>query len=113
MTTLQVSSRSLPLNPHGFLASFSDWDEDVTRELAAADGLELTDCHWTAIRFLREYFAKYEVPPSPRTMIRTVGEQLHQSGRCTHKHLKAMFPRGGCKQACRLAGLPDYYCQAC
>ncbi|MGF1642586.1 MAG: TusE/DsrC/DsvC family sulfur relay protein [Thiotrichales bacterium] len=113
MSSIQIQSREIPLNHLGFLASFHDWNEDVTREMADADGLALTECHWVAIRFLREYFAQYDVPPSPRTMLKAVGEKLHHSGRCTYRHLNEMFPRGGCKQACRLAGLPDFYCHSC
>jgi tRNA 2-thiouridine synthesizing protein E len=46
-------------------------------------------------------------------VIKAVGEKLIQNARCTRKALEALFPQGGCKQACRIAGLPDYYCHSC
>jgi tRNA 2-thiouridine synthesizing protein E len=112
MYAINVQGRSVEFGPKGFIANFSDWDERVAEALAAEDGLKLLDCHWKAIRFIREYFEKFEIPPTPRVMIREVGQEL-SAYRCTYKTLKDLFPKGGCKQACRLAGLPDYYCHAC
>lgn len=112
MYVIEVQGRSVEIGPKGFMENFADWNDDVARAIAAEDGLQLGECHWKAIRFIREYYREFEVPPSPRVMIREVGEQLHEI-RCTYGTLKELFPKGGCKQACRLAGLPDYYCNAC
>ena len=112
MHTLTVNERTLELGQNGFLRNFDDWDEDVAKQMAAQEGLELQDCHWIAIRFIRDYYKTYEVPPNPRTLITQVGAEL-DSYRCTRATLKKIFPDGGCRQACRLAGLPDYYCHAC
>lgn len=112
MQTLDVNGSTIPLNDDGYLANFSDWNEDVARKLADIDGLELTDCHWVAINFLRDFYRIYEIPPSDRIMIKQIGEKINESG-CTRKHLKQIFPKGGCKHACRLAGLPESYCHSC
>ena len=112
MQTIEVHGRSVPLGPKGFVADFDDWDEEVARAMARNEGLELQDCHWKAITFIREFFRQHEIPPTPRILIKEVGEQLHEY-RCTYGTLKTLFPDGGCKQACRLAGLPDYYCASC
>ncbi|MES9960823.1 MAG: TusE/DsrC/DsvC family sulfur relay protein [Sedimenticola sp.] len=112
MNQLEVNGRTVPLNPHGFLVSFDDWDESVAREMAIHDGLELTDCHWAAIRFAREFYYEFDVPPSPRILINEVGEKIREWG-CTRKTLEEVFPKGGCKHVCRLAGLPAAYCHSC
>ena len=112
MQAIEVQGRSIDFGPKGFIADFNDWDEDVARVLADNEGLELQDCHWKAILFIRRYYQQHEIPPSPRVMIKEVGSQLHEY-RCTYGTLKELFPNGGCKQACRLAGLPDYYCSSC
>ena len=112
MQTIEVEGRSVAFGPKGFIADFDDWDENVARAMAQNEGLELTDCHWKAITFIRQYYRQNEIPPTPRVMIKEVGEQLH-AYRCTYGTLKSLFPNGGCKQACRLAGLPDYYYAAC
>jgi tRNA 2-thiouridine synthesizing protein E len=45
-------------------------------------------------------------------MIQEVGHKLNEH-RCTYNDVKRLFPKGGIKQACRIAGLPDFYCHAC
>jgi TusE/DsrC/DsvC family sulfur relay protein len=112
MQSLEVNGTRIPLNSDGYLANFGDWNEDVARTMADMDGLELTECHWLAINFLREFYETYEVPPSDRLMIKKIGERISEHG-CTRRTLKQIFPKGGCKHACRLAGLPEHYCHAC
>ncbi|MGA7980148.1 MAG: TusE/DsrC/DsvC family sulfur relay protein [Chromatiaceae bacterium] len=112
MSAVQIADRRVELNAKGHLARFDDWDRDVAEGLAEAEGLTLTKCHWAVIEFLRDYYATFEHPPSPRLIIKAVGAQLTMNAPCTRKTLDALFPDGGCKQACRVAGLPDYYCHA-
>jgi tRNA 2-thiouridine synthesizing protein E len=112
MSTLQVAGATIPVNAAGYLTNFDDWSEDVAREIAADDGLELIDCHWAAIHFLRQFYKSHGVAASPRVMIQEVGHKLNEH-RCTYNDVKRLFPKGGIKQACRIAGLPDFYCHAC
>ena len=112
MSNLNISGRSIPLNKHGFLVNFGDWSPDVAKVMAEQDRLQLIDCHWDAFRFMRNYYEIYELPPNPRIMIKEVGHKLGDR-RCTKKTLEALFPLGGCKHACRLAGLPESFCYAC
>jgi len=113
MTAIQIAGREVHFNKKGHLARFQDWDNDLALALAAEEHLTLTDCHWTVIQFLREYYAFHEMPPSPKVMIRNIGHEVSKHTPCTRKNLEGLFPNGGCKQACRIAGLPDYYCHSC
>lgn len=113
MATAHVTNWELEFNARGYLANFGDWDRSVAESLAAEDNLTLSRCHWLVIEFLRSYYETYEHPPSPRLVIGAVGEQLTTNAPCTRKTLEALFPGGGCRQACKIAGLPDYYCHAC
>jgi len=108
-----LAGREVQLNNKGFLARFEDWDNDLAYAMAEEEGLTLTECHWTVIEFLREYYAFHEIPPSPKVIIRTIGEKVSQHTPCTRKKLEGLFPQGGCKQACRIAGLPNHYCHSC
>ncbi|MEJ1353702.1 MAG: TusE/DsrC/DsvC family sulfur relay protein [Candidatus Sedimenticola sp. (ex Thyasira tokunagai)] len=112
MQALEVNGITIPLNSEGYLESFSDWSEDVAQVMADIDELKLIDCHWVAINYLREFYHEYEVPPSDRLMIKSVGKKISEYG-CTKKKLNEIFPKGGCKHACRLAGLPASYCHSC
>jgi tRNA 2-thiouridine synthesizing protein E len=113
MTAVQIAGRDVLFNKKGHLASFRDWDNELADALAAEEGLKLSDCHWTVINFLREYYAFHEMPPSPKVIIREIGHQVSAHTPCTRKSLDSLFPSGGCKQACRIAGLPEYYCHSC
>lgn len=113
MSATQIAGRQLEVNAKGYLLNFSDWDEAVAESIAAEEGVSLSDCHWTVIRFLRDYYGEFEHPPSPRLVIRGIGERLTLNAPCTRRTLEGLFPGGGCKQACRIAGLPDYYCHGC
>jgi len=113
MTAMQIAGREVHFNNKGHLAYFSDWDNELAEGMAAAEGLRLTDCHWSVIHFLREYYAFHEIPPSPKVIIRSIGHDLSRHTACTRKNIEALFPDGGAKQACRIAGLPDYYCHSC
>ncbi len=113
MSAMQIAGRELEVNRKGYLVDFDAWDKDIAQAIAAEEGLTLSECHWAVIGFLREYYGELEHPPSPRIVVKRIGERLTMNAPCTRKTLEAMFPGGGCKQACRIAGLPDYYCHAC
>lgn len=113
MVTMQIAGRQLPLGRSGFLTNFYDWDDEVAETLAKDQGLTLTPRHWIVIQFLREYYEKFGHPPSPKNIINAVGKELSPHIPCTRRTLEGLFPAGGCKQACRIAGLPDYFCSSC
>jgi len=113
MSAMHIAGRELEFNQKGHMVHFDLWDREVAQALAAEEGLTLSDCHWAVIEFLREYYAEYDHPPSPRLVLSAVGAKLTLNAPCTRKTLEALFPDGGCKQACRIAGLPDYYCHTC
>jgi tRNA 2-thiouridine synthesizing protein E len=113
MPAAQIAGRELDLNHNGHLARFDDWNREVAEALAEHEGLNLTESHWNVIDYLRDYYEKFETSPSPRLVVKDVGHKLTLNAPCTRKTLDALFPDGGCKQACRIAGLPEYYCQAC
>jgi tRNA 2-thiouridine synthesizing protein E len=46
-------------------------------------------------------------------MIKAVGDKIASGGTCTRRTLEGLFPKGGCKQAYRIAGLPSHYCHSC
>lgn len=113
MSATQIAGRELELNHNGHLARFDDWNEEVAEALAAKERLTLTECHWSVINYLRKYYAEFDTSPSPRLIIKDIGHELTLNAPCTRKTLDTLFPGGGCKQACRIAGLPEYYCHSC
>lgn len=109
MSAVPISGREPELNRKGHLARFGDWNRDIAQVIAEDLGLKLTDCHWSVIEFLRDYFATHEIPPSPRLVVKSIGQDISTQVPCARKDLDALFPGSGCKQACRIPGLPAYH----
>lgn len=113
MYSVDNQGQCYSLGANGFLADFDAWDEQVAQLMAMEDGLELRESHWRVIRCIRDFYQKLAVPPSPRVLSRSLGTQLLDGLPVTHQTFRDLFPLGGCRQACRLAGLPDYHCVGC
>lgn len=91
-------------DPEGYLVNPEDWDESIARLLAAEEGIELTDDHWTIIRFLRDYWTEHRVAPD----VRHVLDHLTTLGfdkRKAKSLLFQLFPYGYVKQTCKIAGM--------
>ena len=54
MPVTTIDGHRVQVDPEGFLTEYAEWDDDLARALAAQIGIELTDEHWQAIRFLRQ-----------------------------------------------------------
>ncbi|NOQ79432.1 MAG: TusE/DsrC/DsvC family sulfur relay protein [Gammaproteobacteria bacterium] len=104
-------NKGLELNSKGYLINFDAWNKDFAIEMAKEHNLELTECHWHIINFLRDYYPEYGIAPDPREIIKKLGKKINPDVPCTKKHLESMFSNGGCKLACKIAGLPDCHCR--
>jgi tRNA 2-thiouridine synthesizing protein E len=95
----------LPLDEKGYLLDPGLWTEEVSRLMAAADGLELGDDHWIILGVFRDYFARFDIDPPMRALVRAAREQLGED-KGNSRYLYRLFPAGPAIQACRYAGLP-------
>jgi TusE/DsrC/DsvC family sulfur relay protein len=98
MPVTTIGTTQVHVDAEGFLTDYDEWDETLGRELAAVIGIELTETHWKAIRFLREDF-------------RTQGEtatirRVSMAGGIPVKELFALFPQKPAKKMAYIAGLP-------
>ena len=99
MSTTTLAATAVELNEEGFFVHPEQWTEAMAPELARREGIdELTDAHWTVIRFMRkEYFDK-GTGPTVRVLGKTSGVSV--------KELYQLFPKGPAKVAARIAGIP-------
>ena len=98
MTTTTIAGDDVDVNEEGFLTQPAQWDEALAPELARLIGIELTDAHWTLIRFLRD---DYAVQGETATLRRVA-----TVGGIPTKQLFTLFPKKPAKKMAYIAGLP-------
>ena len=98
MPVTTLDGHTVHVNEEGFMTDPTEWDEDLAKSLAAQIGIDLTDEHWKAIRFLREDFTSQGETPTLRR-ISTVGG-------IPTKDLFRLFPQKPAKKLAYVAGLP-------
>lgn len=96
---LTVSGKTYELDATGFLMRSGDWDqgfaEAIAPELGIAGGL--TQAHWKVLRFIRDSHRVSGRCPMVYQTCRANGLRLGD--------LKALFPTGYLRGACKAAGL--------
>ena len=84
----------------GFLVDMTDWTPEVMHELAALDGVTLTDEHIKYIFSARELYEDYQTVPTIREFAK-----LHSMDRAA-KPLYDLFETGPMKRIAKYGGLP-------
>ena len=98
MTVATIGETRVHVDAEGFLTEYSEWTEELGRQLAARIGIVLTDAHWKPIRFLRDDFL---VQGETATLRR-----VSVVGGIGIKELFALFPGKPAKKMAYIAGLP-------
>jgi tRNA 2-thiouridine synthesizing protein E len=98
MPVTTISGHEIHVDDEGFLLRLDEWDDELARALAAQIGIELTDAHWAAIRFVRADFAAHGETPTLRRV--SVGAAIPT------KSLFALFPAKPAKKMAYIAGVP-------
>ena len=98
MPTTTIDSHDIHVDDEGFMTRYDEWTEDLGRALAAQIGIEMSDEHWNAIRFLRNDFPEHGETATLRR-VATVGG-------IPTKRLFVLFPTKPAKKMAYIAGLP-------
>ena len=99
MTVATIAMTDVELNDEGFFVDPEQWTEAMVPELARAEGIdELTDAHWTVIRFMRNEYLTKGSGPTVRVLGKASGVSI--------KELYQLFPKGPAKVAAKVAGIP-------
>jgi TusE/DsrC/DsvC family sulfur relay protein len=98
MPMATINGSNVHVDDEGFLTEYDEWTEDLAKTLAAQIGIDLTDAHWKAIRFLRE---DYQAQGETATIRR-----VSAVGGIPTKELFTLFPKKPAKKMAYIAGLP-------
>jgi len=92
---------SVEVDVEGFLCDPADWTEEWAVAVAKSQDLELTEEHWSAIRFMRAYLEQHRLIPDARFVM----WHLRDSEGAARNRLFELFPYGYPGQACKIAGM--------
>lgn len=99
MAMVTLGGKDVEIDEDGFIQDPEQWDEAVAADLAKTEGVEeLTDEHWHVVKYLRDYYIKFQIAPMIRKLCKETGTDL--------KRIYELFPSGPAKGACKVAGLP-------
>jgi TusE/DsrC/DsvC family sulfur relay protein len=98
MPVTTLDGHQIHVNDEGFLTDPAEWTEDLAVTLAAQIGIQLTDAHWKAIRFLREDYASQGETATIRRVSTVGGIGV--------KELFTLFPQKPAKKMAYISGLP-------
>ncbi len=98
MATTTIAGKEVQVNEEGFMTEPDEWSEEIGIDLAKNIGIEMTDDHWTAIRFLRSDFAEQGETPTLR--------RVQTAGGIPTKQLFKLFPKKPAKKMAYIAGVP-------
>jgi len=97
MPYIEYEGLKVAVDSEGYLVNSEDWNEKVACALAANEGVEeLTKDRLEIIRFMRQYYKKYNFFP----ILRAVCKNIHQPKDCVSE--KFIDPI----KAWKIAGLP-------
>jgi len=92
----------MPHRKAGFPDAPHGWTPDTAMQVAASEGLTLTEEHWEVVRAMQEFCSKNEFF-NLRQCTDALDEAFHGKGGL--KHLYKLLPGGPVAQGCRLAGI--------
>lgn len=92
-----IAETNVQFSADGYLAEPSVWNEEIAKEIAKEENIELTEKHMEVLHYLRAKHAE-----GANLTIRSVGK----SGIVDIKGLYKLFPGGPLKISSRIAGIP-------
>jgi tRNA 2-thiouridine synthesizing protein E len=85
-----IAGREVHVDDEGFMTEYDEWNEELAKQLATNIGIELSDDHWKAIRFLRDDYASQGETATLR--------RVSTMGGVSTKDLFALFPKKPAKK---------------
>jgi tRNA 2-thiouridine synthesizing protein E len=98
MSLATIGSHEVHVDDEGFMTEYDEWSEELGKTLAGNIGVDMSDEHWVAVRFLRDDFKVEGETPTLRR-VSTVGG-------VSTKELFQLFPKKPAKKMAYIAGLP-------
>jgi tRNA 2-thiouridine synthesizing protein E len=105
MPTIDFQGKTYEVDEDGYLVNLDDWNKELAGHIATLEEIDMTEAHWEVVNFLRDYYAKYQIAPMIKILVKEIGKVMGPEKGNT-KYLYELYPGGPAKQACKIAGLP-------
>ncbi|MEJ2233954.1 MAG: TusE/DsrC/DsvC family sulfur relay protein [Syntrophobacterales bacterium] len=100
MPTIEYKDITINVDDEGYLLNVEEWDEKVacglTHTVEDVDECDLTDDKLEILRFMRDYYVRFESFP----IVRQVCKNVHQENECLYEQFIDPL------KAWKIAGLP-------
>jgi tRNA 2-thiouridine synthesizing protein E len=93
-----IGGQEVHVDEEGFMTEYDEWSEELGKTLANNIGIDMSDEHWVAVRFLRDDFKIEGETPTLR--------RVSVIGGVATKELFQLFPKKPAKKMAYIAGLP-------
>lgn len=104
--SLEINGKTIEITANGYLVNIEDWSEDLAKQIAEQEGVELTEKHWDLMNYLREeYLTNSQNQPNTRNIVKAMSVKWDQ--KLAQKDIYDLFPKDPSKQGGRIAGLPE------
>jgi tRNA 2-thiouridine synthesizing protein E len=103
---IEINGKSYETDENGYLVNLEEWDEDVALKLAEGEDISMDEAHWDLVKFLRNYYAEYQIAPAVKILTKAVASERNMDKKEASEFLYGLFPKGPALQACKIAGLP-------
>ncbi|ACD89776.1 MAG: TusE/DsrC/DsvC family sulfur relay protein [Chlorobium limicola] len=104
--SIEVNGATYETDENGYLVNLEDWNEDIAVKLAEGEEIDLTEEHWSLVRFLRNYYDEYQIAPAVKVLTKAIAAEQGIDKKEASEFLYGLFPKGPALQACKVAGLP-------
>jgi len=102
---IDSDATGIPRDVEEYLINPEEWSKTIACTLAAEEGIELKNDHWTALDFMREYYERHSIAPDVRHLIVYLADKHQWDKKQAKKQVFDLFPYGYVKQACKIAGM--------
>lgn len=97
--------REIERDAQGYLKQVSDWSEALAQQIAAEEGITMSDAHWEVVHFVRDFYLEFNTSPAVRMLVKAMANKFGEE-KGNSRYLFRLFPDGPAKQATKIAGLP-------
>ncbi len=89
----------------GFLLDPSMWTEEMARDIACGEGVDMSEAHWQVVRLARQFYEEFEMSPNMRPLVNYVKRHLGPDYG-NSMYLMRLFNGSAAKLTSKIAGLP-------